>query len=191
MSEIPTLTTERLILRAQRPSDTETLIAAFADDDFARYITSEGRGLDREEAWRPVAIVAGSWAALGFGQWMVEERSSGVAVGRLGPWQPEGWPDFEIGWTIFPGHAGQGYATEGATAAMIWSHETLGRDHVIHLIDEDNAASERVAIALGGEPTDTWTVPSGESCRIWTTPWNRFIATPAYQRHVAAAALRP
>ncbi len=187
---IPTLRTDRLILRPQAPGDTEALIAAFADDEFSRFITREGRGLTREEAWRPLTMVAGSWAVRGFGQWMVEEASSGLAVGRLGPWQPEGWPDFEIGWTIFPGHQGKGYAVEGAVAAMIWSRETLGRDHVIHLIDPANKGSERVASAIGAEPSGSWSIPAGGPVTIWTTRWDRFTATPAYQRHVAAASQR-
>lgn len=190
MIEIPTLTTPRLILRGPRPDDTEALMAALADDEFARFITREGRGLDRAEAWRVAAIVAGGWFARGYSEFIVEERASGEVVGRVGPWHPEGWPDFEIGWAIFPEHQGKGYAVESAAAAMIWSHDALGRDQVVHLIDPRNVASERVAAALGAEPTGDWIVPSGADCRIWTTRWERFIATPAY-RQVAAAAARP
>jgi RimJ/RimL family protein N-acetyltransferase len=185
---VPTLRTERLTLRGQEPKDTEILMQAFADDDFSRFITREGRGLSREEAWRPIAMVPGSWAVAGYGQWMVEKSDTGEAVGRLGPWAPEGWPDFEVGWTIFPAHQGNGYAVEGAAAAIAWSHEALGRDHVIHLIDPDNHVSERVARALGAEVTGDWTVPSGGHARIWTTLWDRFTATPAYARLVAARA---
>lgn len=183
MSAIPTLRTARLLLRAQRPGDTEPLMAAFADDDFSRFITREKRGLDRVEAWRLVALVAGSWAAMGYGQWIVEERASGLAVGRIGPWAPEGWPDFEIGWSIFPPHQGRGYALEGAAAAMVWAHEALGRDHVIHLIDPRNIASERVAAALGARRSGTWAVPTGESVPVWTTHWKNFMETAAYKNH--------
>jgi len=35
----------------------------------------------------------------GYGMW-AEERQSGVMIGRIGCWQPEGWPGFEIGWTL-------------------------------------------------------------------------------------------
>ena len=191
MSGVPTIETERLILRGQRPEDTEALMAAFADDDYSRFITREGRGLSREQAWRPIALVPGHWAVSGYGQWVVEERASGLPVGRLGPWHPAGWPDFEIGWSIFPGHQGKGYATEGSAAAFVWVHETLGRDHVIHLIDPENGASERVARALGAEKTGTWDSPLGQGVNVWTTRWERFTATDAYRRHVAAAAARP
>jgi RimJ/RimL family protein N-acetyltransferase len=188
MTRIPTLHTRRLILRAQRPSDTEPLMAAFADDDFSRFITREKRGLDRVEAWRLVSLVAGSWAAVGYGQWIAEERATGRAIGRLGPWAPEGWPDFEIGWSIFPGYQGKGYAVEGAAAALVWAHETLGRDHVIHLIDPGNSASARVAQRLGARETGRWMVPTGEEIPVWTTRWENFRETDAYTNHLTAGA---
>ena len=184
---IPTLETERLILRGQRPGDSEPMVRAYANDDFARFITRQGGALTREEAWAAMAIVAGSWAVAGYGQWIVEERASGEPVGRIGPWAPEGWPDFEIGWAIFPEHQGKGFAIEGAAAAIVWAREALGRDHVIHLIDPRNAASERVAAALGAEQGGEWDSPLCPGVRIWTTRWQRFVETPAYARHAAAA----
>lgn len=186
MTEIPTLYTKRLILRAQRPDDTEPLMAAFADDGFSRFITRERRGLTRQEAWRPIAVVPGMWAANGYGQWMVEERASGLPVGRLGPWHPEGWPGFEIGWSIFPSHQGMGYAVEGAAAALIWVRETLGRDEVIHLIDPANAASQRVARKLGSAITGRWDIPDAGPVDIWTSHWESFTQTAVYANHLSA-----
>jgi RimJ/RimL family protein N-acetyltransferase len=184
----PTVQTPRLILRAQQPSDTEPLMAAFADDDYSRFITRDHRALTREEAWRPIATVPGMWAVSGYGQWMVEEKATGLAVGRLGPWQPEGWPDFEIGWSIFPQHQGKGFAVEGAAAAFLWAHQQLGRDHAIHLIDPANVASERVAAKLGGAITGTWELPGGGDANVWTTRWESFIQTEAYTNQLSAGA---
>ena len=181
----PTLRTARLILRAQRPSDTEPLMAAFADDDYSRFITREQRGLSRLEAWRPIALVPGMWAANGYGQWMVEERATGLPVGRLGPWAPEGWPDFEIGWSIFPAHQGRGFAAEGAAAALVWAHQTIGRDYVIHLIDPANIASERVARKLGAAVTGSWDSSFVGPVNIWTTRWEDFTRTEVYANHSA------
>ena len=183
----PTLVTPRLILRAQRPSDTEPLMAAFADESYSRFITRDRRALTREEAWRPIATVPGMWAVCGYGQFMVEERATGLPVGRLGPWQPEGWPDFEIGWSIFPSHWGKGYAAEGAAATLIWAHAQLGRDHVIHLIDPANVASERVAVKLGAGITGTWDIPGGGTANIWTTRWESLTQTEVYAKLTAVA----
>ena len=186
----PTITTERLVLRAQEPKDTEALLAAFADAGFSRFITMERRALTRVEAWRPTAIIAGSWSVNGYGMWMVEERLTGRAVGRVGPWNPEGWPDFEIGWTIFPEHQGNGYATEAAAASLGWVRETLGRDYVIHLIDPENAASEAVARRLGASVTGRHEFPNGAVSNVWTTRWEDFTRSDAY-RTQAGSPVRP
>lgn len=187
MSEIPVLETARLILRGFRPSDREPFMAALGKDEFAATITREGRALDRAEAWRACAVINGSWSLDGFGNWLVERKDSGEPIGRVGPISPPGWPGFEIGWAIFPEHQRQGFATEAAVAAMIWSHDVLGKDEVIHLIVESNLASLAVARALGAECGDTWTAPSGKEVHIWRTAWDRFVASAAYQRHVAAS----
>lgn len=179
---VPTLHTDRLILRGHRPADTDALMGAYADDHFSRFITRQGRGLSRDEAWWAIAMVAGSWATSGHGMWIAEERASGEAVGRIGPWAPEGWPGFEIAWAVFPDHQGKGYAVEGAAAAVVWAHEALGRERVIHLIDPRNRASERVAAALGAEISGTWDSPLGTKANIWTTRWDRFVETPACAR---------
>ena len=34
----------------------------------------------------------------------VFEKDSGRWIGRLGPWEPHGWPGKEVGWGIVPMH---------------------------------------------------------------------------------------
>jgi RimJ/RimL family protein N-acetyltransferase len=96
-----------------------------------------------------MASMAGSWAIKGFGMFSLVEKSSGRWVGRLGPWQPEGWPGMEVGWGLHPTAMGKGYAVEGATAAIDWAFDVLGWTEVIHCIDPDNTPSQRVAERLG------------------------------------------
>src|SRR3546814_17538372 len=61
------------------------------------------------------------------------------------------WPGNEVGWTFHRDAWGKGYATEAATAAMDYAFDTLGWDRVIHCIDPDNLASQRVALRLGSQ----------------------------------------
>ena len=77
------------------------------------------------------------------------ERASGEFVGRIGPFCPAGWPGLELIWTIRRQSWGQGYATEGARAALAYVFEDMRRDRVISLIRPHNAASIRVAEKLG------------------------------------------
>jgi len=48
--------------------------------------------------------------------WAVEEHLWGNDWSHC--WQPEGWPGFEIGWTLRRAYWGRGFATVAARAAM-------------------------------------------------------------------------
>lgn len=184
---VPTIDTPRLRLREQRPGDTETLTRAYADENFARFITTQRRALTAKEAWQALSSVAGSWATSGFGMWIVEERDTGIVAGRVGPWAPPGWPGFEVGWAILPEHQGKGYASEAAAAAMVWAHDALGRDEIIHLIDPANAPSERVAQRLGATITGRHEFSNEVVVNIWTSCWDRLTQSEPYRRHIAAS----
>lgn len=41
-------------------------------------------------------LEAGAWTIRGFSMFSVIEKDSGQWIGRLGPWQPEGWPGTEV-----------------------------------------------------------------------------------------------
>lgn len=142
-----TLETERLILRQWRESDFEPYAEICADPAVMRYLG--GKPFTRLEAWRHMAFIVGHWQLRGYGHWAVEERSSGKMIGRLGFLNPEGWPAFEIGWTLARDSWGKGYATEGARRALRFAFTEMGRDHVISLIHPENKSSIRVAERLG------------------------------------------
>ena len=63
--------------------------------------------------------------------------------------QPDGWPDFELGWTLGRAFWGKGYATEGAQRCLRFAFEEMHRDHLISLIDPANVASIKVAERIG------------------------------------------
>jgi len=143
------LETERLILRPWAPDDFEDFASMSADPEVMRYLAIDGKPLSRFAAWQSFTSQVGHWALRGFGMFVVVERSSGKFVGRVGPWQPEGWPDFEIGWTIRSEFWGKGYATEAATRCVAYAFTELHRPHLISLILPDNLRSIRVAERLG------------------------------------------
>jgi|SRR5690349_7294908 len=148
MIEIPTLSTERLLLRPFRNADLEEYAKIFSDPEVVRFL-GDGKTLSRADAWRQMAVILGHWELRGYGMWVVEEKQSGALMGRIGFWQPEGWPDFELGWTLAREQWGKGYATEGARAALRFAFEELDRVHVVSLIHPENRASIRVAERLG------------------------------------------
>lgn len=142
----PVIETERLLLRLPRQEDFERYAELFADEDASRHI---GGRLARGAAWRRFLQMPGAWALQGFAMFSVLEKSSGLWVGQMGPWRPEGWPGNEIGYAFHPRAWGRGYAQESAVAAIDWAFDTLGWDEIIHCISPDNLASKKVAQRLG------------------------------------------
>lgn len=143
---IPTLETERLILRAPEPADFEPWAAFCADPEAAEFL---GGAQDRPNAWRIMSTMSGAWMSRGFSMFSVVEKASGQWVGRVGPWQPEGWPGTEVGWGIARAFWGRGYAPEAAEATIDWAFDVLGWDEVIHTIEAPNVKSQQVAKRLG------------------------------------------
>ena len=142
----PTLETERLILRPTAAADFEAWAAFMADEEVTRYL---GGVQARSVAWRGMLQVAGAWSVQGYSMFSVIEKATGRWVGRLGPWQPEGWPGTEVGWGLSRDAWGKGYAMEGAVASIDWAFDHLGWTDVIHSIESGNLASRRVAERLG------------------------------------------
>lgn len=138
--------TSRLILRPPQLADLDGLSEMLADEETARFI---GGVAPRALCWRQLMTMIGSWHAHGFAMFTVIEKQSGRWIGRVGPWQPEGWPGTEIGWSILRNRWGRGYAVEAATAATDWAIDALGWADLIHSIDPANVASQRVAERLG------------------------------------------
>ena len=151
-SDGPVIQTERLILRQWRGADVAPNTAMLADPVSGRFITADNKPVATELAgWRNAAVMAGHWVLHGIGMFVVEEKSSGKFVGRVGPWFPPGWPGFEIGWGIAPEFRGKGYAVDAARAAIDWSFATFEIDRILHCIDRENTASQAVARRLGAE----------------------------------------
>jgi RimJ/RimL family protein N-acetyltransferase len=146
VSPAPILETERLILRAPLPEDFDAWAEFAADEETMRHL---GGVQPRAVAWRGICSVAGAWAIRGFSMFSVIEKASGRWVGRLGPWQPEGWPGTEVGWGLSRQAWGKGYATEGAAACMDYAFDVLGWSEAIHTIEPENRASQAVARRLG------------------------------------------
>ncbi|MCK9539360.1 GNAT family N-acetyltransferase [Dokdonella sp.] len=138
--------TERLLLRPPAHEDFERFADMFSDEDNVRYI---GGALPRSEAWRRFLHMPGAWAMQGFAMFSVIDKTSGLWLGQCGPWQPEGWPGTEVGWSFHRDAWGQGFAVEAATAALDWVFAQLGWSEVIHTIQPANRASQAVAGRLG------------------------------------------
>jgi RimJ/RimL family protein N-acetyltransferase len=149
LPEIPTLETERLRLRTFEKRDIDDYAALNADPEVLRYLGCGQEPWDRGRSSRHMAFLLGHWQLWDVGTWAMEHKESGAFIGMVGFSEPEGWPGFELGWTLVRRYWGYGYATEAARATLDYAFTVLKRDRVISLIHPDNRASIRVAERIG------------------------------------------
>jgi RimJ/RimL family protein N-acetyltransferase len=145
---IPTIETERLILRGWRAADIEPLSAIYGDAEVAEWLGSP----DPDLVDASIARWLEHWRAFGFGTWAVEEKSSGSLIGRVGLVNQLDWTaseqDAEVGWTLARSAWGNGYATEGAMAALGFAR-AKGLRRIISITRPDNVRSQTVMKRLG------------------------------------------
>ena len=152
---IPTLVTERLILRPHRLDDFEASAALWADPGVVRFIS--GVPFNQEQSWSRFLRYKGSWHFLGFGFWAVEERQSGDFVGEVGflegrrAMTPSIQGTLETGWVLHPSVHGKGYATEALMPVIAWGKARFPDQRMTCIIATENNASLRVAAKLGFE----------------------------------------
>src|SRR5258707_6086543 len=80
--EFPVIETPRLRLRHHRLEDFPACRAMWADPAVTQFFG--GRPLSEEEAWVKFLRNAGHWPLLGFGFWILEEKSTGAFAGEIG-----------------------------------------------------------------------------------------------------------
>lgn len=109
---------------------------------------------------------SGGWSrSAAGGLWALEHSASHSFIGFLGLAEANldahFTPAVEIGWRLDPGHWGNGYATEGARAAMAFAFAALDLDEIVSFTALDNQRSRRVMERLGmtHDPTDDFDHP--------------------------------
>lgn len=150
---IPTIITERLILRPHRLDDLAACAALWADADVVRFIG--GVPSTREQAWARMLRYKGSWHFLGFGFWAIEERDGGRFIGEAGFLEgrrdilPSIEGTLEVGWVLVPSAHGKGYGTEAVAAMIGWGERHFAGKRMTCIISPENGASLRLAGKLG------------------------------------------
>lgn len=143
---IPTLTTPRLTLRPPRFED-------FAD--YAALMASPravfmGGPFGTRAAWGLFCHDVGQWALFGHGGLMIEVTETGACVGQVGINAGPLFPETELGWLLYEGHEGRGYASEAALAMRDWAFSALGLTTLVSYCDPGNLQSIAVAERIGG-----------------------------------------
>lgn len=143
---IPTLRTQRLVLRPMVEAD----FPAYATFLASPRAAGLHGPLSLRQAWGLFCHDFACWSLYGHGGLMIDRRADSVCVGQVGISHGPLFPEKELGWLLYQGHEGQGYATEAATALRDWAAEALGVSELVSYIAPDNAGSAAVAERLGG-----------------------------------------
>ncbi len=141
---IPSLHTERLILRAPRWDDFDAY-AAFCASPRTVHL---GGPFPRSDAFQKLAAILGHWHLRGYGRWMVADAKTDEPLGIVGLYYPDGWPEPELAWSLFDAAEGRGVAFEAAMAARTYAYDTLGWTTLISAIDPVNTRSVALAKRL-------------------------------------------
>ncbi|MCC5950791.1 MAG: GNAT family N-acetyltransferase [Acidimicrobiia bacterium] len=153
-ADAPHLITERLVLRRWRTEDLEPFAAMNADPLVTATLA---RPLSRVESDALVGRIEASFEEKGFGLWAVEVPGVAPFVGFVGlsvpgfplPFPQRATPCVEVGWRLAGSHWGQGYATEGARAALDYGFDEVGLTEIVSFTSVDNLRSRAVMERLG------------------------------------------
>jgi RimJ/RimL family protein N-acetyltransferase len=150
-SGIPTLTTERLVLRPLDRGDLDDLVAIHAEPSFWWYPL---RGpMSPEQTAQFVDRVLQRYENDGFGVEAVVERETGRLIGWAGlavpHFLPQILPAVEVGWRLTSAFRGRGLATEAGAAAVDFGFGPGGLDRIVSIYEPANERSGRVMERLG------------------------------------------
>jgi ribosomal-protein-alanine N-acetyltransferase len=166
-----TLSTPRLILRPWRVEDGDAFAAMFADPAVMEFLMPVK---DRAAIDAVIGRINAHFAEHGFSWWAAEAPGVAPFIGFIGlahvGFEAPFTPAVEIGWRLASAYWGQGYATEGARAALRFGFTQLGLAEIVSLAVPANARSRRVMERLGmtHDPADDFDhprLPAGDPLR--------------------------
>jgi RimJ/RimL family protein N-acetyltransferase len=142
---IPVIETPRLILRPHVPADFPAYAALMASP------RSVGMGgpFDERQAWGMFCHEIACWPLFGHGGLTITRRDTGEAVGMVEINAGPLFPEPELGWQLYDGWEGQGFATEAARALLDWAFANLPHASFVSYTGPENVASQAVARRLG------------------------------------------
>ena len=165
------LRTPRLLLRPWRDEDADSFAAMFDDPAVMEFLLpargqmSAFADADRAAIDAIVGRVRAHFDRHGFGWWAAELQETGAFIGFIGlvhiPFEAHFTPAVEVGWRLASTYWGQGYATEGARAALEAGFTQFGLDEIVSLTVPANQRSWRVMQRIGmtRDPADDFDHP--------------------------------
>jgi RimJ/RimL family protein N-acetyltransferase len=149
MSEV-IIETERLYLRTWQATDAQPYFDINQDPQVTEFLRGP---LTMEEVHQSIAATNQHQEKWGFTLWAAELKETHELMGFVGlnypKWEAPFAPAVEMGWRLGTQYWGQGYATEGAQAALAFGFNTIGLDEIVSFAPPINHRSLHVMEKIG------------------------------------------
>ena len=143
------LSTDRLAIRQFELTDDEFILHLLNEKSFLHFIGDKGvRTLEDARDYLSNGPMA-SYAAHGFGLFLVAEKASGNSIGMCGLLKRDDQEHPDIGFAFLPEYRSLGYAFESAAAVKEFGHLQLKIDTIIAFVKPENDRSIRLLERLG------------------------------------------
>lgn len=154
--------TERLYLRTWETSDVQPYWAINQDPKVIEFLPGP---MTMEAVNQFIVAKNQQQAERGFTLWATELKATRELIGFVGlnytNWEAHFTPAVEVGWRLGSRYWGNGYATEGAEAALEFGFNTIGLNEIVSFTVPMNNRSLRVMekIGLRYDPKDDFRHP--------------------------------
>jgi RimJ/RimL family protein N-acetyltransferase len=142
--------TKRLILRTWLTKDIESFYLINQDPKVIECLPGS---LSKEEVENFIAAKNKQQDTRGFTLWAVELKETHDLIGFIGlnytDWGSKFTPAVEVGWRLGSQYWDNGYATEGAKAALKYAFEKVGLNAIISFTVPENVRSIRIMEKIG------------------------------------------
>lgn len=140
--------TPNLQIRKLVPADFEDMYSVYSDPLAMRWV-DDGQPIGRSECQDWIGVTQRNYLDRGYGMSVIVESATGCVVGFCGLVHPRGQEVAEIKYALKQNYWGRGYATEAATAMLVYGRNVLGLNQIIATIAPENIASQRVLEKAG------------------------------------------
>ncbi len=154
---IPSLETQRLVMRKILPQDSADMYQYARDPETSKYLLWEPH---RSEAFTRahIAYLQKLYQAARFFDWALIDKESGKMIGTCGFTEIyEKQKKAEVGYVLSPAFHRRGLAPEALSTVMEYGFCTLGLETLCGRLMEDNIASQKVLSRLGFTLSETET----------------------------------